>query len=104
MNQIGSHDTDDFDQYVNIFEDHPNTSNLTAIRQFIQNAIWSVKVHDFKTRNLRKFLASLRQKLHLDRKPAHSGYDRHLDIEQRRYFPYFVVCHVRQTQLVVPFG
>lgn len=84
MDRCQSQDNVDFDQYRNIFEDDVRKSNFAAIRQFIQNAIWSVKVHDFKTKKFTAFIASIRRQLHLDRKPPKSGYDRHFDMEQRR--------------------
>lgn len=85
MDRCQSQENVDFDHYRNIFEDDDvSTGNFAAIRQFIQNAIWSVKVHDFKTKKFRAFIATIRRQLRLDRKPPKSGYDRHFDVEQRR--------------------
>lgn len=85
MDFCQSADSDDFDRYVNIFEEPVNAGNFATIKQFIQNAIWSMKMQDFKTRKIRRFIETMRRKLHLNRQPPQTGYDRHFDMEQRRY-------------------
>lgn len=86
MDLCQSADSDAFGRYVNIFEDPVNEGNFAAFKQFIQNAIWSVKVQDFKTKKFRRFIETMRRKLYSIRQPSRTRYDRHFDIDQQRYF------------------
>lgn len=88
MKPSESQDSINIDPYFNIFEDsnsNQNRSNLSAFRQFLQNALWLMHIHNYKTRDLKLFTKFIRRKLNLNKKPKQKGYGQFLNEEQIRY-------------------
>lgn len=73
------------DEFNEFFSEDVHSSKFSSFRQFLWNKLWTIKLHNYRTRNIRQFAKFLRHKFHLTKEPKHKGYGRYFTEKERRY-------------------
>lgn len=68
-----------------LFDEDNHSNNFAAFRQFLRNKLWALKVHNYKTKNIRSLAKFLRRKLNFSKTPKKKGYGQYFTEEERRY-------------------
>lgn len=85
MTASDSTEQNNSDQNDDFFNEEIHSNNFASIRQFLCNKLWALKVHNYKTKNIREFAKYLRRKIKFNRTPKKKGYGQYFTEEERRY-------------------
>lgn len=79
-------DKDSCDQNDEFFNDQINTDNRSSIRQYLRNKFWTIRFHNYKTKNICVLAKFLRHKLNFVKAPKKKGYGQYFTDDEKRYY------------------